>query len=145
MIITLDTNVLYQALRNQKGASTFILELFRLRKINIALSYPVFSEYEDVLNRPSTLKDLRLNKNDIKDVLSYFAYYGKEYDIYYLFRPNLIDDNDNIFYELALTSQSDYIITSNIKDFKNSDLKIDLEIITPTNFVKKWRAEYEKK
>ncbi len=41
--------------------------------------------------------------------------------------------------ELAITSQSDYLVTSNTKDFKNAELKFDqLKIITPNKFLKKW-------
>ena len=41
---------------------------------------------------------------------------------------------------LAVTSQSDYLITSNIRDFKKAELKFDqLNIITPGEFVKMWR------
>jgi predicted nucleic acid-binding protein len=45
--------------------------------------------------------------------------------------------------ELAITSQSDYLVTSNIKDFKNAELKFDqLNIITPNEFLKKWKKHY---
>ncbi|HBM17597.1 MAG TPA: putative toxin-antitoxin system toxin component, PIN family [Lentisphaeria bacterium] len=144
MIITLDTNVLYQALRNSKGASGFILNLFQNRKVSLALSLSVFKEYEDVLNRPSSLIDFKLSKKDIEDVLAFIAYFGKEYKIHYLLRPNLKDENDNIFIELATVSQSDYLITSNVRDFQDSDLKVDIKIVTPSEFVMKWRQEYEK-
>ena len=37
--------------------------------------------------------------------------------------------------ELAITSQSDYLVTSNIKDFKNAELKFDqLQIVTHCEF-----------
>ncbi|RLC17029.1 MAG: hypothetical protein DRI57_10375 [Deltaproteobacteria bacterium] len=39
--------------------------------------------------------------------------------------------------ELAVTSGSDFLITSNIKDFRNAELRFDqLNIITPGEFVK---------
>ena len=58
-------------------------------------------------------------------------------------RPNLKDEKDNMIVELAVTSQSDYLITSNIRDFKNAELKFEqLRIITPGEFVKRWRNSY---
>ena len=146
MKVVLDTNVLLQSLRSNNGASFFILELIRESKLNIALSIPVFNEYEDVLKRPEILKDLNLKKNDIDKILTFLAYIGKSYNTYYLFRPNLQDENDNIFIELAIASNSKYIITNNIKDFtRNNELRFDsIKIQTPSEFVKNWRKKNEK-
>jgi predicted nucleic acid-binding protein len=55
----------------------------------------------------------------------------------------LIDEKDNMLVELAVTSQSDYLVTNNIKDFKNAELKFDqLKIVTPGEFVKIWRRRH---
>ncbi len=70
------------------------------------------------------------------------TYIGKTFEIYFLFHPNLKDEKDNMIVELAITSQSDYLITSNIRDFKNAELKFDeLKVITPGEFVKMWRNQ----
>lgn len=143
MLVTLDTNILYQALKSKTGASYFILQQVRNRKIQIALSVPVFQEYQDVLTRNKSLKDFELQLEDIDKFLRFIAYIGKTFEIYFLFRPNLKDEKDNMIVELVLTSQSDYLITSNIRDFKNAELKFDqLRIITPSEFVKRWRDDY---
>jgi len=140
MLLTLDTNILYQALRSRSGASYFILQQVRNRKIQIALSVPVFFEYRDVLTRENSLKDFELKINDVEKFLRFIAYTGKTFEIYFLLRPNLKDEKDNKIIELAITSQSDYLITSNIKDFKNAELQFNqLTIITPSDFVKIWR------
>ena len=75
----------------------------------------------------------------------FIAYIGLPIHIYYNFRPNLKDENDNIFIELGLASNCDYIVKKNIKDFStNNQLKFkDLKIITPAEFAKKWREENE--
>jgi len=145
MIVVLDTNVLYQALRGSNGASFFILSLIRDNKISMALSIPVFNEYEKVLTRPASLKDLNLSLSDIKKVLKFVAYIGRPYTTYFLFRPNLLDESDNIFVELSLVSNCDFLITSNVKDFTTkSELKFDdITIITPSEFVKVWRTKNE--
>jgi putative PIN family toxin of toxin-antitoxin system len=140
MLLTLDTNILYQALKSKIGASYFILQQVRNRKIQIALSVPVFFEYQDVLTRDKALKDFELQLNDVEKFLRFIAYIGKTFEIYFLLRPNLKDEKDNKIVELAVTSQSDYLITSNIRDFKNAELKFDqLKTITPSEFVKMWR------
>lgn len=143
MLLTLDTNIFYQVLRSNCGASYYIFQQVRNRKIQISLSVPVFNEYQEVLTRRKSLKEFGLEITDIEKFLRFIAYVGKTFEIYYLFRPNLKDESDNKFLELALTSQSDYLVTNNIKDFKNSELNFDqLQIITPANFTKKWRKNH---
>ena len=142
MLVTLDTNIVYQALKSATGASFFILQQVRERKIQIALSVPLFEEYEDVLKREKSLKDFELDVEDIDKFLRFIAYVGKPYKTYFLFRPNLKDEKDNMVVELAITSQSDYLVTSNVKDFKNAELKFDqLKVVTPSEFARIWRSK----
>ncbi|TGM55843.1 putative toxin-antitoxin system toxin component, PIN family [Leptospira biflexa] len=145
MRVTLDTNVLYQALRDNRGSSHYILTLVENRRIELALSTPVFVEYSDVLLREKSLSDLGLTKKDINLVLDFLAFVATPFSINYLLRPNLADENDNLFVELAFASNSRFLITSNIKDFnENKNLKIDsFNVITPTDFAKFWRLNYE--
>jgi predicted nucleic acid-binding protein len=54
------------------------------------------------------------------------------YAIYYLLRPNLPDESDNIFVECAFASNSEYLVTSNVRDFKRGELKgFGFQIVTP--------------
>lgn len=143
MLVTLDTNILYQALKSKSGASYFILQQVRDGRIQVALSVPVFHEYQDVLTRNKSLEDFGLHLNDVERFLRFVAYISKTYEIFFLLRPNLKDEKDNMLVELAVTSQSDYLITSNVRDFENAQLKFEqLKIITPSEFVKKWREKY---
>jgi predicted nucleic acid-binding protein len=109
------------------------------------MSIQVFNEYEEILKRPQSLSDLKLNNKDIEHVLRFIAYIGKPYATYFLFRPNLKDENDNIFIELAVASNCDYVITNNVKDFttKTELRSEEVSVITPANFVKMWRKKYE--
>jgi putative PIN family toxin of toxin-antitoxin system len=143
--VTIDTNVLYQALRDNRGASYFILTLVEEKRIELALSTPVFVEYSDVLLRDKSISDLSLSKKDINLVLDFLALVATPFSINFLLRPNLRDEKDNIFVELAFASNSRFIITSNIKDFnENKNLKFDsFKVITPTDFAKYWRLNYE--
>lgn len=140
MIVVLDTNVIFQAMSNGNGASFFILDLVRNQEISLALSISTFKEYEDVLLRKTSLENFKLSKKEIKTILQFIAYIAKPIDPRFLFRPNLIDEDDNKFIELAMASGAEYLVTSNIKDFKNAQLKFDnFEIVTPAQFYKMWR------
>lgn len=146
MLVILDTNVVFQALYSLEGASHFIMSLVRSQKIKLALSMKVFAEYEAVLKRKKNLKLLELTETDIGDVLTFLAFVARPFETYFLFRPNLKDEDDNIFVELALASNAKFLITSNSKDFKrNTQLKFgDFGVVTPAEFVKMWRKENEK-
>ena len=131
---------MYQALRSSRGASFFILQLVRSGRFQIAISNSTFHEYEDVLMRPKSLKEFDLGREDVTKFLRYIAFIGEKFDPCFLFRPNLKDEDDNMFVELAVTSNSKYLVTSNTKDFQHSDLIFkDFQLITPAEFVKEWR------
>lgn len=135
MIVTVDTNVIYSALYSNSGASHQILKLILDEKLDLALSPPVFLEYYDVLSRDETLSRLSLSKSEIEDVLDLLVLLAKRQDIYYLLRPNLFDEKDNIFYECAFASNSQFLITSNIRHLKSSELRgFKFQIITPKEF-----------
>ena len=144
MIITMDTNVLFSALYSNLGASHFILRLIIDEKVKLALSPQLYFEYYDVLSRKQNLKKLNLSIQDVENILDLLALLAKEHSIYFLLRPNLIDESDNMVCECAFAANSDYLITSNIKDFQGAQLKgFYFKIITPGDFCQLWRDSHE--
>lgn len=144
MKVVIDTSVVFQALYSSGGASHAILSLVRSGEIKLALSIPVFEEYCEVLLRKTSLEQFELTEEDIKIVLDFIALVGVKTDIRYLLRPNLRDESDNIFVELAFASGAKYVITKNVRDFTvDTDLKLEeIEIVTPAEFMRKWRLHY---
>ena len=144
MRVVLDTNVLYQALRDQGGASYYIFQLIRKQQIELVLSVPVFLEYQEVLLRPATLIDLGRSAPEIEAFLRFIAYIAKPISIYFLMRPHLRDERDNKFVELAFASNSPFLITSNIRHFtRKTELKFDsFEVVPPSQFVQTWRRQH---
>lgn len=137
MIITVDTNVIFSALYSNKGASYLIIQMIIDEKLKVAISPQIYFEYYDVLTRKENLELLNLSINEIEDFLDLLALLAQKHSIYYLLRPNLPDENDNIFVECAFASNSDYLITSNIKDFKRGELKgFSFKVVTPKEFYK---------
>ena len=45
------------------------------------------------------LKLMGLEEGDIEKILAFLAFIGRPFDTYFLFRPNLKDEDDNIFVE----------------------------------------------
>jgi putative PIN family toxin of toxin-antitoxin system len=137
MILTIDTNVIFSALYSNKGASYSIITKVIDEKIKLAISPQIYFEYYDVLMREENLKILNLATKDVEDFLDLIALLSQKHSIYYLLRPNLPDENDNIFIECAFASNSDYLVTSNIKDFKQSELKgFKFKVVTPKELYK---------
>ena len=57
--------------------------------------------------------------------------------IYYLWRPNIVDKGDNFLIDLALAGNATHIVTNNISDLKNAELKFpDLKIVTPVKLLR---------
>lgn len=131
--VIIDTNVLFSALKSNKGASFKLLRLIGTGKFELSLSVPLLLEYEDVLKRGS-LKGL--TETDIDDILNYICKVADKRDIYYLWRPFLKDPKDDMILELAFESGSNYIITYNLSDFSGID-KFGIQALTPKDFLLK--------
>lgn len=144
MKVTIDTNILYQALCSQIGASYAILQLVRSGDLQLAISVPVFEEYCDVLCRPKVLKEAGLVRADAEAVLDFIALAGIPTPIDFLWRPNLKDESDNMFVELAMASGSDHLITRNRRHYSiGNDLLFDsFTVVTPAEFLTEWRNQH---
>ncbi len=144
MIVTMDTNVLVAGLISKTGASHQILRLIINEKIQLAVSTQVTLEYDDVLKREEILKLTNLNIEQSEDVIDLMVLLAQKHKFYYRLRPNLRDEKDNLFVECAFASNSDYLITSNIRDFNSGDLKgFGYKPLTPKDFYQMWRKNYE--
>ena len=85
-----------------------------------------------------------LNTEQVEDVLDLLVLLAQKQKIYYRLRPNLRDENDNLFVECAFASNSNYLITSNIRDFDGGELRgFKFEVLTPKDFYQMWRKNYE--
>ena len=144
MVVTMDTNVLLAAYISQSGASYKILRLIIDERISLALSTQILLEYDEVLKREEILKLTRLNIEQVEDVLDLLVLLAQKQKIYYRLRPNLRDENDNLFAECAFASNSNYLITSNIRDFKGGELRgFEFKALTPKDFYQMWRKKHE--
>ena len=131
--VVIDTNVLISALRSKQGASHKLLLLLAGDAFTPNVSVPLFVEYESVAKRTGLLSGL--NSNDINSILDYFLSKSNIRKIFYLWRPFLKDQKDDLVLEVAVESQSEYIITFNTSDFSGCE-KFGVKIVTPYEFMK---------
>ncbi len=78
----------------------------------------------------------KLGKEEQNELFNAYLSCCKWNEIYYSWRPNLKDENDNFVVELAVASSSLFILTYNIKDFNDAELLFSHKVITPEDFIK---------
>jgi len=126
--VILDTNVLYAGLYSSTGASFQILKAADEGKIQLVISISLLFEYEDVLKRNK--ENLQLTDKKIDIILDNICSLSKFQKIYFLWRPYLKDSGDDHVLEVAIASQTQTIVTYNIKDFVGVE-KFGVRAITP--------------
>ena len=117
-----DTSIIASALIGRRGPSREVLRRCLLEEYKSLISNALFNEIEDVISRERIVKACPLPEKDIRELVN--AYYStcRWVPVYFLWRPNLIDEGDNFLIELAIAGNADAIVTNNIKDLEGSEL-----------------------
>ena len=136
MKVVIDTSVWISALIKKESGARELLRLVFQDKIVPQMSEPLFRECESVMKRKKIQTLTILSKNEQHELLNALLSKCHWNDIYYTWRPNLKDEDDNFLVELAVASGSKAIITYNVKDFTNAELVFEHTITTPENFMK---------
>ena len=131
--VVIDTNVLIAALRSKRGASYKLLISIGKGVYRPNVSVPLFIEYESVAKRAGNA--VGLTANDINAILDYILSKSSIREIFYLWRPFLKDPNDDLVLEVAVESQSKYIITFNKRDFRGVET-FGIKAVTPQEFIR---------
>lgn len=135
--LVIDTSVLVSALIGSQGPNREVIRTCLHGTFNPLISNALFQEYEDVSSRRQVLKACPLSKAEIRELLNAFYSVCQWVPIYYLWRPNVKDEGDNFLIELALAGNAFGIVTNNIRDLKNAELKFpELRILTPEELLR---------
>ena len=132
--IVIDTNVFIAALKSVRGASYKLLFDTSRKKYEQCISPALIFEYESVAKRASS--KILLNNSEIDSILDMICEWSNKCEIYFLWRPFLKDPKDDFILELAVESQSEFIITYNKNDFEGIK-KFGVKALTPKEFLKK--------
>ncbi len=136
MKVVIDTSVWISALITKESSSRDVLRLVFEDKVHPQMSEALFYEYEEVMKRKKIQNLTPLTVEEQNTLFYAYLSSSKWNEIYYMWRPNLKDENDNFVVELAVASGAKYIITYNVKDFKNAELVFKHKVITPEQFIK---------
>lgn len=135
--IVVDTSVIVSALIAKRGASREVVRRCMEGNYKPLISNALFQEFEDVISRDRIKNATPLSAREIRELLNAFYSMCRWVSVYFLWRPNLKDENDNFLVELAIAGNSNIIVTNNIKDLEGAELTFDeLSILKPEQFLR---------
>ena len=135
--VVIDTSVVISALIGKRDASREVLRRCLNGQYAPLISNALFQEYEAVNSRKKIQDICPLGRGEIQNLLNAFYSVCNWVPIYYLWRPNLKDENDNFLIELALAGNSKLIVTNNVKDLVGAELRFEeLRILRPEQLLR---------
>lgn len=135
--VVIDTNVLVAGLIGGKGPNREVLRYCFKGKLQPYIGISLYNEYQDLLNRKIIQMLCKQTSVSLAEFLDDFASICLPVDVWFLWRPNLSDEADNHVVELAVAANVRYIVTNNIKDFAQAELKLaGYEVISPPELLR---------
>jgi putative PIN family toxin of toxin-antitoxin system len=139
-LIILDTSVLVAGFRSRTGASAELIRVALRGAVGVAASVAIFLEYEEVLQREDQRLAHGRTRDQIDLFLRVFARVVIPVDIYFHWRPQLIDADDEMVLDAAIAGSVMAIVTHNVKDFLPAADRFGVRIVTPAQFLREARA-----
>jgi predicted nucleic acid-binding protein len=137
MDIVQDTNVFVGALRNKGSASANVLDRCLACEDQAIMGAALFAEYEQLVRRKSLWQAVPVTLAEREALLDDFCAAAVWQPIYFRWRPNLPDVDDDHVLELAVAGGAEHLVTHNIRDFARGELKFAApRIVTPAQHLK---------
>ena len=135
--IVQDTNVFVAALRSQNGASAEVLDRCLAHEDLAIMGDALFAEYEELVRREALWQDVPVTAAERETLLDDFCAAATWQPIYFRWRPNLPDADDDQVLELAIAGGVEHLVTHNTRDFGRGELKFELpRVVTPAQHLK---------
>ena len=135
--IVVDTSIVVSALIGKRGPSREVLRKCLSGEYTPLISNTLFQEIEDVIARERIKNLCPLPSREIRELVNAFYSTCKWVPIYFLWRPNLQDEDDNFLIELAIAGDADFIVTNNIKDLAGAEMMFnELRILKPEQLLR---------
>jgi putative PIN family toxin of toxin-antitoxin system len=127
-----DTNVILSALRSKQGASYRLLRLVGDPRWRMHLSVALLLQYEAVVRRESVPLHATLEEAD--KFIEYLCSASNHQAIYFAWRPQLPDADDEFILELAVAAGASHIVTFNRSDFRGAE-RFGIKVVEPREFL----------
>jgi putative PIN family toxin of toxin-antitoxin system len=125
MKVLLDTYVVVSALLSPNGAPAGVLNLVLDGKAILVFDNAILAEYDEVLRRAR----FRIDNEFIDTIIDFIKAEG-EFAISLPQGVQLIDEEDQPFYDLHKSARTDFLVTGNIRHFPQ-----EAGIVTPRDFL----------
>lgn len=129
MRIVLDTNVVVSGLLSDHGAPAQVLDLCIAGDVTLVVDGRILREYREVLTRP----ELKLAPRDVDEFLALTDYAERVIGV--PLPLEFPDPGDLPFTEVAVAAAVDAIVTGNVKHFRAREGRLDIDILTPRQFL----------
>lgn len=137
--LILDTSVLIAGLRSSLGASYALLGLVGSGRFSVGLTAALVLEYEAVCMR--SLGEFGLTADDVRELLDYFCHAGKLAAVRFRVRPSVADPDDELVLEAAIATESEWIVTHNIRDMAVGAARYGIAVIRPGEALRRLGVE----
>ena len=110
----IDTNIFVSALitHNSNASTVKILESMYFQRFIPLYNDEIIAEYEDVLHR----RKFKLSEDQIRVVIDFVKENGID-SSRFPYDGDMPDEDDRVFYEVALSEEDSFLVTGNLKHF----------------------------
>lgn len=125
----LDTNVLVSGILSPNGPPAAVLRALLTERVTLCFDERIVSEYRDVLTRTKFSFDRDL----IEELIGFFEAAGSP-TLAAPLAVTLPDPWDQMFIEVAVSSNADFLVTGNLKHFPET-ARAGVSVISPREFL----------
>ncbi|NIP19446.1 MAG: putative toxin-antitoxin system toxin component, PIN family [Xanthomonadales bacterium] len=129
MKIVLDTNVLVSAILSPNGPPAAVLRTLLTERVSLCFDERIVSEYRDVLTRTKFSFDREL----VEELIGFLEAAGSP-TLAPPLAVTLPDPWDQMFIEVAVASQADFLVTGNLKHFPE-EAREGVRVASPREFL----------
>lgn len=139
MRCVLDTDILLAGLRSARGASRQVLLRAGRGQLDFVVSVPLVLEWEAVLKRPEHLAKMKATPEAIDIVVDNLVSRARRAEMFFIWRPQARDPDDEIVIETAVNGVADVIVSFNSRHLALAAKSFGIEVVRPSILLERWR------